>query len=302
VGRLFIVVALVGSSLGCAPTHTAPDGVICCPLVHMRGGAGTVTYGGIAGLGRFERDTCLELFHDGTRLAHTDAIEGGQFALQFVIPGRLDALTLELHATPAGRPTERLGVSLTAESGARITYVRGTTPLVATDSGRLRFRGTLDGAPFERILAAWVINWTTGNVEPIVPPPETDVAFDAFVPGGPFDYAAPASLHDGRAGGCWWPRGGGGRAPPCTIEMLEAGTCFGVVPPCTTPRGCEPIDVDERTSDTPDPRTDDTIVTGPPPGPDAGVDAPIRDAPRPDVPPDAPRDVPPDVPEDVVLM
>lgn len=286
---------------GCAPAHSAPTDLVCCPLLRVRGPAGEVTYGGLAGLARYGPDTCIELFHDSTRLAHTHTTVGGQFALQFAHRGVLHGATLELRATPPGESTERIGVVLTEDSGALISYRSDTTPLVASGS-RLLFRGTLDGAPFDPILSAWMINWTTGNVQPIVPTPVTDRAFEAVVVGGPLDYASPASLHEGVAGGCWWPRGRGGRAPVCTLEMFEDDTCRGTLPPCTTPRGCEPIDVDERTSGTRPPETDETIVTRPPPVRDGGVDAPVPDAPPADVPRDTPRDVPPDVPEDVVVM
>lgn len=298
-GRAFAFFFVL-SSIGCAPSHAAPAGIICCPLLRVHGPRGDVTYGAIASLDRFARDTCIELYLGDERIAHEHATFEGTFALQFVVPGRIDGRDLDLRTTSAEGVTEHLSLSLTEETGALIDYPEGTTPLIVFDR-RLRFRGSLEGDTSDPASEAWMVNWTTGAVAPIVPAPAPSADFEATVAGSRGHCASPASLHAGRAGGCWWPMGGGGCAPYCILEEYEAGMC----PPafgggsCPSGRGCTIIDVDERRSGSPPPETDHAVVTEPPPPRDGGPDVP--DVPV-DVPIDVPPDVPSDVPTDVVVM
>ena len=249
-----------------------------------------MSYGGLASVGRFPAGACVELFAGDERVAHTYASTDGMFAFQFVVPGNADGADFELRVTDeALGHTESISMTFSSATSARIAYEPETTPLVV-DGARMRFTGWLAPAPLlgpTRISGAWMVNWTRGAVALVSPTPALSAPFMAEVAGSRGDCGAIVSRHgSGAAGGCWWPRGGGGCAPICTLREFREGMCpTGIGGTCTSGRGCAVIDVDERHSPAPPPETDLTIPVAPPAPdlPDAGPpDAPALDGPAPD--------------------
>jgi len=311
--RLLLIIAVSGIVGGCAQSHGI-ENVRLCPALLVGEGPSRSTYGGLASTGRFPLGACVEVFLGAERLAHTDAGFDGSFAVLFLMRGDMGGRELELRVTDVrGDGTvERVPFSLDPRSATLISYPEGTVPLAAHEGGRLEFNGSLgpterDFAPFDDV---WLANWSQGTVSVVAPTPNVRSPFTASVAGLPGACASPIARHsDGMVGGCWWPMGGGGCSPRCTVEQYLAGTCPPLLDRCAgrTGRGCTPIDVDEDFVVVPPPARPDSIYV--PPADtvpfDGGLDAPIPDVPpTPDVPIDTPADVPlPDAPPaDVELM
>lgn len=266
------------ATTACAESRRVPEGVRQCPLLVVGEGDGLVSYGGIAGRSdAFEPGACVEVYVDDVRIAKTTVTSSGTFAVQFQVPGDARSRRLELRLDDvAGENDERYSIALPDETAATIEYEPDTTPLLAYADGRLEFTGWLRAAPgAEPIEDVWLVNWTTGAVAGVRPTPVFEMPFTASVSGSPGHAAALVSAHgtnEESTGGCWWPMGGGGFAPPCTAESILAGTCVSFGGGTCRGRGCDVLDVDERRSPAPPPEQPDTIpVTWPDGGPpDAG--------------------------------
>lgn len=293
---------LVGLALaaGCAPPPP-PDGVLGCPLLVVGDGDGRGTHGAlVATPGTVPPLSCVALELDGRVLAEATATTAGTFALQFTVAGDARGRRFELTVSPSrGAPGDRYAVTFSSASAALLSFEPGAAPTVARSDGTIELHAWLapppggGGPPIESVA---VVNWASGAVASVEPPPALEVPFVGRVPGRPGECVAAISAHDARGGitgGCWWPRGGGGCcAPRCTLEALADGTCriCGTpeepCAPCGRARGCLPLVVDERWVDLPPAEREDTVPAG---LPDVGP----RDAGPPDV---GPADVgpPPD--------
>ena len=257
-----------GAAAGCAESHLAQERIVLCPATVSEGFA----WSGVIGLpGAATPNACLSVYADDRRVGSARATAEGSFA--FAFPTRGD---------PAGRRfrlvlgEEALPLSITSGTAARIDYDPGTTPLTA-ERGWMSFDGRLTSTPDSSpIREAWMLNWSEARSAPIEPTPSLDRDFMARVIGERQDRGTVVSRHEhGEAGGCWWPGGGGGWAR-CSEASREAGLCGGggPPPPCTTPRGCEEIEVEERSSGAPrEPEQSFEVPVGEdggPPEPDAG--------------------------------
>jgi hypothetical protein len=260
---------------GCSPL---PDGVRQGPLLVVGAGRSQASYGALAGSSQdFVPGACVEVYADGQRVGRTVVTPDQTFALQFPMRGDARDKDLELRLDDLSGE-QRYGLDLPTRSEAHIAYEEGTTPLVARASGLLEFTGWLD--PTSRgseIASVWMVNWSSGAVAGAAPTPPVGEEFTANVPGGRGECASPFSTHgrtEEAVGGVWWPKGGGGCAPPCTQEELLAGTCVSWTGGgwCTGGRGCAILDVDERVSGAPPAELPDEIRTGLPDAgpPDAG--------------------------------
>lgn len=284
---------------GCVPP-APPEGVVGCPLLVV--GGGRASYGALVAMpGAVAPASCVALWEGGRVISEATATREGTFALQFQVDGDARGRRFELTVQPTrGAPGDRYSVTFSPETGSLLMFEPGTAPVVARSDGTIELHAWLSpppagAAPME---SAAVINWRTGAVEPVLPPPPFEVRLDARVRGVPGDCIAAISTHDARGdrtGGCWWPMGGGGCAPLCTLDALTEGSCVFCgtpeipCPPCTMARGCSPLVVDERWVDIPPPERDDTVPAGLPDAgprdggpPDAG---PIDAGPQPDAEP-----------------
>lgn len=301
--RLSVMLVLGYLGGGCAQSHDI-ERVMLCPTLVVGEGVTRTTYGGLASRDRFAPRSCVEIFIREERIAHTYAGFDGNFAVQFLLAGDASDEELELRVTDEDGNVERIFFTMTATSSSEISYVDGTVPLAAYRGGRLVFDGSLEptpetAAPLDEV---WLANWSLGTVSAVSPTPTLGVPFTAAVPGLPGSCASPIAHHaNGGVGGCWWPMGGGGCAPFCTVEDLLAGTCpiaGGTFDRCMgrTGRGCTVVEVEEDSVSVPPPVRPDTVPVPPPESVpfDGGVDAPLPDVPElPDVPIDTPMDVPP---------
>ncbi len=268
-------------SLGGCPSRVPPTEIRTCPLLVVRGSGGPITYGGVASVGGFRAGSCIEVFHGEERVARTFVGPSGSFAVQFVIEGEANG-AFSLRASDEDRGTdERVALTFDRVTQAEISYPANTTPLIARADGTLEFNGSLEPGMGALLESAWMVNWSSGQVQSVGRDVRLSTEFTATVPGGPGNCASVICRHTSGVGGCWWPRGGGGCAPLCTEEDYRAGTCtVGEPVACAGRRGCEVLDVEERISDAPPPETARVIPVLPPPPdpPDAGrPDAPLPD-------------------------
>ena len=240
----------------CATEAHAPGGVELCPTLR---GDEADWVGIVAAPDRAEPLSCVSASIGEHRLARDRVAAPGSFALRFRVPAELRDRPITLRVGP-----ETLEVMPPGDAEATIAYEPHSLPLVERPAGRVRFEGRLDSEPDATpIAAAWMVNWTTGWVEPIEAP-RLDEPFSASVPGRRGHEAAVLSRHrSGGAGGCWWPSGGGGIAA-CSDEDRRAGLCEppSVIAPCTGGRGCEPLPVDERPAPDDDAELDREIPVG----------------------------------------
>ena len=275
-----------------AACESTTERIVSCPVIRGRGAA----YGALIGTASFAPGACIEVFDEGRRLAHTNASNTGTFAIQFA-EGEMRDDSIQVRVTAAGLRPAEYTVHVNARQHAEITYRPGSAPIVASESGSIRMRGTLTD-PNERpsfssppITTAWVTNWSTGVVDRMVPQPVLEVPFEASVPGRAWDPVSPITRHGAQdaIGGCYWPYGGG-YAFGCTQEAWDRGSCRGgPAGPCIQPRGCEPLRVEEPERPAPF-HQEDPIPQGPPNAepfdagmPDAGTpDAGMPDASEPD--------------------
>ncbi len=176
-------------------------------------------------------------------------------------------------------------------SEALIEYAAGSRPVMQTGPAEMTFTGWLSSERASTPIAgAWVVDWTTGEVDWIDPPPSFGTPFSVTMPGGLHHCLTIYTEHrDDGTGGCWWPRGGGCLCHRCTVAEERAGTCHEEPPQSSVgphfPCGCnsmppadpshpprEPLPVDERHDPPPPPHS--SPPRGPP-DPDRGDDIPV---------------------------
>ena len=237
---------------GCSASHESPTVEVCPTLV-----VGEASWVGIfVAPGQTEPDACVSAHVDGRRVAQTRATFEGSFAMRFAARGDQRDRPFELRL-----PNRAMRVVAGGDTEATIAYDPNTLPLVERPNGFVRFSGWLAPEPDATPIAtAWMLNWTRGQVVELVESPELERPFEARVRGGWLDEAGVASRHaSGGVGGCWWPGGGGGTVA-CPDDARTSGVCS---EPgdcrCTGRRGCDPLDVDERSSGTPPPELSDSI-------------------------------------------
>jgi hypothetical protein len=211
--------------------------------------------------GELDPGGCVEVEVDGERVAFGRAAWNGSLALRFRAPVDLENHPIELSFSDGFRE-----VHGAPRSEGLIAFVPSSTPLAVEEPGTITFRGWLSSVPHSTpIEEGWMANWTSRRVTPI-PRPTLDSPFTVRFDGSPGDGVAPVSAHaSGGAGGCFWPRGGGGIAR-CTREGYESGACV-YVPPgpaCTGGRGCTPLPATERESGLGGPRQPVEIPIAPP--------------------------------------
>ena len=279
-----------------AACESTTDRIIPCPVIRGSDHA----YGALIGTAAFAPGACIEVFDDGRRLAHTNASSSGTFSIQFGEREMRDD-SIQLRVTGEGRRPVEYNVRVNDRQHAAITFEAGSAPIVARESGLVRLQGKLVDPvePMRReaftsppISTAWVTNWRSGEVVPMVPTPVLSVPFDnTSVFGHPGDPVAPVTMHGAQnaTGACYWPAGSG-YGHRCTQEDWDRGRgTEGGSGTCTRRRGCEPLMVEEPERPAPF-NQEPPIPQGPPVTnpydagpPDAGPpDAWIEDAWQPD--------------------
>ncbi len=267
-----MVICLVCAS--CAKSHE-PGYVRACPPLVVDSDLGPVSYGRIAGRStELVPTSCVSVYVHGERVATSHVTYDHTFAIRFAALGDLrdESVELRIERLADDDHEHSYPVVLRTPLQARIGYPPDTTPLMLMED--ITFTGWLTSeAGHTFIPEAWLVNWSSGDVTVIDPPPESGATFVAHVGGRGGDCVSPVSGYaGGPAGGCWWPRGGGGCVSLCSEQQIRMGACVGGGT-CAQPRGCAILDVDEHRSGAPPPELDNAIPVGRrDAGPDAGSD------------------------------
>lgn len=244
---LRLVIALFGlcCAAACADSRSpAPPLAYCPSLVDANG----FEWHGVIGLpGAGEPGSCVAIYRGEARVAVGNVGPTGGFAMRFQGGGpRLSGSDASLELEIGG---ERFPLDVTGATEATIAYEPASLPLVERPLRTLLFTGELESTELATpITAVWMFKWKNGVVGIVPGPPRLDTSFVASISGEWDEEASLVSEHDsGGAGGCWWPRGGGGFAA-CPDEVRARTGCRVPTVPCMGRRGCEPIEVEERRS------------------------------------------------------